>query len=330
MKHLISVCIFFFILILGGCDENQDGNSKCPPYDIVPDSPYDAPIWHPSGSFIGFNYMPIKEIQYNYGYNCPRQAKYVYDLDSIGFYFVDADGTNKRMGLPYRLITPAWSPDGQWIAFANGGQIFKMPFDGEKFDTSAIQQLTFEGENYFPSWSPDGELIAYDSNEDSPTGLSFVWKMKSNGNDKVRITYVPEKGETRMPNWGNDFTIIYQAYVGVQYAEIFKIDSTGENIIRLTNDLFQDQYPKYSYDNKFIAFLSDGYLCILNNESGQIQYRFSDKVSNFSWSSAGQIVYAKFDYQRIDETMGTLWIMDADGGNQKPLTYNNMIISITN
>lgn len=327
---IIFCCTPFTLFFLDSCDDGPANQSRCPWFDIVPDSPYNDPIWHPSGNFIGFNYIPIKEIRYNYGYDCPRQARYIYDINSRGFYLVDADGSNQRMVLPYQLLTPAWSPNGQWIAFANGGQIFKMPFDGEKFDTTAVQQLTFEGENYFPTWSPDGESIAYDSNKDSPTGLSFVWVMKSNGNNKVRIVYTPEGGETRMPNWGNDFTIIYQAYVGVQYAEIFKLDSTGKNIIRLTNNSHQDQYPKYSYDNKLIAFLSDEYLCVLNNESGQVQHRFPDKVSNFSWSPVGQIVYVKFDNNRIDETRGTLWIMDTDGGNQKPLTYNNMTITIIN
>lgn len=111
------------ILISMQCDHDPN-NLRCPGFDIEPESPYDDPIWHPSGSLIGFNHMPIKEIKYTYGYECPRQASYIYNYDSAGFYLINGNGLNKRMVLPYKLLTPAWSSDGQWIAFANGGQIF--------------------------------------------------------------------------------------------------------------------------------------------------------------------------------------------------------------
>lgn len=297
-----------------------------------PKSPYEDPIWHPSGEIIGFNHVPIKEIHYNNGYDHPDLATYIYEEDSAGFWIINADGTNQNRLLPYQLGTPAWSPDGNWITFSKGGQIFKMPFNENRFDTTIIIQLTFEGRNSFPTWSPDGEWIAYESDKNSSTGLSFIWKMKNNGLLKKRIAYTPDEGEVRMPFWGNNFNIVQQRYIGIASPEIFSMDSSGNNVIRITSNTDDEKFPKYSPDNKYICFISQS-----NSVGGIRLWRFGtfDKsfiqltnsyALNFSWSPNGKIVYLNFNLSRIDKTQGTLWIMDADGKNQRQLTHNNIQI----
>jgi Tol biopolymer transport system component len=328
LHQLVIFLLFLFI----SCENNESETEGCPMFDIVPSSPYNDPIWHPSGEIIGFNHIPIKEIHYTYGFDCPHQATYIYDKDSAGFWLINADGTNQRRVLSYTLTTPAWSSNGDWIAFSQGAQIFKMPFDGNQFDTTAIEQLTFEGRNFFPTWSPDGEWIAYDSDVDSPTGLKFIWKMKSNGLSKKRIAFTPNDGETRMPFWGNDFKIVHIRYVGIGSSEIFEMDSSGNNIIRITENEDMDQYPKYSPHDKFICYISqsqssDGtQLWRFDNKENEFKQLTTSGALNFSWSPGGKIVYLKFDYSRIDETKGTLWVMDADRNNKQQLTYNNFQI----
>ena len=85
---------------------------------------------------------------------------------------MNSDGTNARnltAELSFELTRgePAWSPDGQWIAFTSSrgtagpgrGSIWIMRADG-----SQKRQLTVHPDNGFdlsPSWSPDGQRIAF-------------------------------------------------------------------------------------------------------------------------------------------------------------------------
>jgi TolB protein len=201
-----------------------------------------------------------------------------------------------------------------------------MPFDGVQFDTTAIVQLTNGGRNFFPSWSPDGEWIAYDSNYESSTGY-FIWKMRRDGSSKRRIAYTPDDGETREPFWGNDFSIVHYRYIGIGSPEIFKMDSSGNNVVRLTENNAMEKYPRSSPDNQFIAYVSESKsglwrLDLFSNEVNLL----TEGCLNFSWSPDGKIVYLNFDYSRIDEEKGTLWIMDSDGNNKRQFTYNHFKI----
>jgi uncharacterized protein YjdB len=117
---------------------------------------------------------------------------------------MNADGTNARNltgDLPQDLSRdePAWSPDGQWIAFAQSrgtagpgrGSIWIMRADG-----SAKRQLTLHPDNGFdlsPSWSPDGQRIAFQRG-----GIAIVTVATGN------VTYLGLPGTAAQPAWSPD------------------------------------------------------------------------------------------------------------------------------
>ena len=74
----------------------------------------------------------------------------------------DADGENARVILESRfpLMSPAWSPDGQWLAYVSfenkrSGVYVQLVRTGERRQVSARA-----GVNGAPAWSPDGKRLA--------------------------------------------------------------------------------------------------------------------------------------------------------------------------
>jgi Tol biopolymer transport system component/uncharacterized protein YjdB len=117
---------------------------------------------------------------------------------------MNADGSNARnltadLSKDLARGEPAWSPDGQWIAFTQSratagpgrGSIWIMRADG-----TAKRQVTLHPENGFdlhPSWSPDGRRIAFQRG-----GIAVV----TVATGEVRYLGLP--GTATTPSWSPD------------------------------------------------------------------------------------------------------------------------------
>lgn len=117
-------------------------------------------------------------------------------------YIMDADGTNlQRMTDTGYAVSPSWSPNGQFLAFAwrrnygpgaPGGQdIYVMDIATKKW----VQLTHEEGLNDYPSWSPDGRHIVYESKRG---GRTQIWTMLADGSQNRSLT---SAGSNFMPNW---------------------------------------------------------------------------------------------------------------------------------
>lgn len=341
MKTLKSVLLLFMITVFfTTCKKNTDVNNDCPIFSIVPHQPYDNPVWHPSGQIIGFNHRPIKEINYSYGYDCPMQASYTYEDDSAGFYLINVIGTNQRRALPYYLQTSAWSHDGQWIAFSNGGQIYKMPFDGEKFDTTAIVQLTFEGNNFSPAWSPDDMLITYGQSVCSGNIECGIWSVDVNTYSTTFLIFYGQYSD-----WiHNTASFIYSKNSfqnGIDIGDtIYKhnLANNSDYVIKFISTPHTDnRYFKYNPVNSSIAFCSTGDIptengiWLLEDAPYKEEQLLVSEATSFSWSPDGKyIIYMhRANNYRIDEEKGTLWVINVETKEKRQLTYNqfNLLIN---
>jgi len=304
-KVFIFTISFLVLFLLNSCNENPIDNNIPPCFDCFDFRLTDfEPAWSPDG----------KMIAYIHGDTISGRT---------GIYFIDTSGTNKQLFYAgIRAYSSTWSQDGEWIAFSDNAQIFKM-----KVNSDSIIQLTFEGKNFSPSWSPDGEWIAYDSNVDSPNGMNFIWKIKADGTQEIRITYDPKKGEIRMPDWSPDGNSIvhirYSKDFNTDASEICVMDKNGNNVKRLTFNNDMESYPKYSPDGTSIVYTSEPYggspqIWVMNSDGTNQKQLTVTQGYSCDWSPDGEwIVYT--DSRAVN---GMLWIMRKDGRNKHQITFD--------
>jgi Tol biopolymer transport system component len=87
------------------------------------------------------------------------------------------------------------SPDGEWVAFVGGGNLFVTHSDG-----SGLRQITSGYSERWPGWSPDGKLLAFLSNRG---GRFDVWTIRPDGSGLHQVTYTA-KGAITHPVWSPD------------------------------------------------------------------------------------------------------------------------------
>ena len=114
-------------------------------------------------------------------------------------YVMDSDGGNqvRLTDDPARDYQPAWSPDGDRIAFVSERDdghkcIFVMDSNGRN-----LTQITKESHDLEPAWSPDGAKIAFTRNK----GGRQIWVMDADGGNQTRLTTV---GGNYQPVWSRD------------------------------------------------------------------------------------------------------------------------------
>ncbi len=174
-------------------------------------------------------------------------------------YTMDPDGSNQKqltqnLGVfPFSGV-PAWSPDGQKIAFMTvdlalaTGNIYLMNKDG-----SGLTNLTasFTGLPGSPAFSPDGSKMAFAS---IVGGIFQIHVMNIDG---TGITNLSNNFKNdNQPDWSPDGSkIVFYRWGTASTSEIFVMNADGTNQTNLSNNaLGIDQRPSWSPDGTSIAF----------------------------------------------------------------------------
>ena len=161
-------------------------------------------------------------------------------------------------------VNPAWSPDGEQIAFVStreGGGIFVMGATGEN-----PRRVSDDGFN--PSWSPDGTKLVYATEgvltpySRSSRALLKVVDIASREVTELGITVPPTDGGSQSldavaPAWSPDGRwIAFWGNVG-GIRDIYMAPAVGGERIVITRDQPTDWSPVWGPDSDVLYFVSD-------------------------------------------------------------------------
>jgi Tol biopolymer transport system component len=190
----------------------------------------------------------------------PTQIAFVREGD---IYIVNSDGTGTTRLTSNSApdVNPAWSPDGERIAFASdrdgNREIYVMNADG----TQVVRLTNNAAADYLPAWSPDGKLIAFVSERD---GNAEIYVMNADGTNPRRLT--GNDAIDTEPAWSPDGRKIafrsgrsfnfYDPGWSVGNGNLYVMNADGSGITQLTSNAYPDMQPAWSPDGATIAFRS--------------------------------------------------------------------------
>lgn len=231
-----------FISPCGGMDEiyynaslyiiNADG-SGLTAIETVPGGDFD-PAWSPDGNSIAFTSLRTKQMEI-----------FVVSLDDLSS---PVQITKGALSVDSRQ--PAWSPDSSQIAYSvdridGAYQLWLMNADGTE-----QQQIVRSGvalTDYLPTWSPDGKVILF--NQRCATKICAPYLMTISSTDRsVQQGKLLQLNVITIENPDYSPDGLFFAYEGGETGEnndIFYMDITGANRIRVTTDPSLDFHPAW-------------------------------------------------------------------------------------
>ena len=215
--------------------------------------------------------------------------------DRYSLQIADADGFNRKVLLEsdQALMSPAWSPDGKYLAYVSfegdSSSVFMQNIrTGEREEVAA-----HEGINSAPAFSPDGGRLAMTLSKDGNPEIDVLHLA---GNSLQRITR--NRAIDTEPNWSPDGSrLIFTSDRGGT-PQIYEVDLQGGAPRRLT---FEGSYfarPRYSPDSTGITMVygSNGmyriaYLDVQNGSLSVLTNNRLDESPSFS-PNGSMIIYA--------------------------------------
>ena len=182
-----------------------------------------------------------------------QEGEVVYALN-----VADSDGGNPVVlrTSPDPIMSPAWSPDGGWLAYVSfeGGSSRIMM---QELATGLRREVTgFPGINGAPAFSPDGRRLALTLSRD---GSPDIYVLDLESGDLRRLTNGP--GIDTEPTWSPDGrALVFTSDRSGGRPQLFRIPAAGGTPERLTFAGRYNARAAFSPDGSRLAFVheSDG------------------------------------------------------------------------
>jgi TolB protein len=241
---------------------------------------------------------------------------------------MDLDGSEqvKLTGESEGDTHPAWSPDGERIAFTSflpegNMEVYVMNADG----SGRIRLTDNPAMDAIPTWSPDGMQIAFISNRD---GNLEIYAMDADGSDQRNLTRHPNQDSN--PAWSPDGRqIAFDSDRGnpegdsLEATAIYVMDSDGTAAKRVTGDSVAGFRPAWSPNSRCLVYqsglsLHDWIMLVKLDGSEPVELVHAGSYPR--WSPDGTMVVYSVIHGEWNLEIHTL---DLNTLQTSRLTYNN-------
>ena len=231
-----------------------------------------------------------------------------------------------------------WSPDGKKIVFieavgTDGGnlKILNVETGKEKFFNYKIAR-----DDISPSWNADGTEIFFAKMMYNPGRNYELFKVDTSGENEHQIISHPRYLDYYPTFSSSNNTIVYAGEDHLSILQLFQVNIDGSNPIQLTHGVLQfyemftcPQFNPVNDDLVYVATSGDSsykdiWLVHDLDFTNALQLTDSDSTDWApSWSNDGKyIVFTRYEDPFQAFSNPTVWIMNADGRDQRKLLDN--------
>ncbi|MBX3011936.1 MAG: PD40 domain-containing protein [Caldilineaceae bacterium] len=231
-----------------------------------------------------------------------------------GIYVINVDGSNehKIWGERELLRSPKWSPDGEWIVFVRG----------DEFEPCFV--YADNGRCYREPLFPGGNAYA---NPQSKNHIEKLARVDRNGGNYRDLATLEQ---AMAPDW-NSGGIVYQSSGGLQITSDQAEDTNRKLYFEIQRQYHQDpdwqpgggrvvfQQRQGSHWQLFAINPDGNGLTAFTRPATALVDTMPSSVAP-AWSPDGQyIVFLSNRTESNEAGAWRLWVMNADGSNQRPL-----------
>jgi TolB protein len=173
----------------------------------------------------------------------------------------DADGEGGQIALTSAepIISPAWSPDGRWLAYVSFEDQKAVVWVQDLVTGTRRRLANFRGSNSAPAWSPDGQRLAVALSQDGSTQL---YTLATTGGAPERLTR--SSGIDTEPTYSADGKSVYFVSDRGGGPQVYRVSvagaaagaAAGANAERITFSGAYNISPAVSPDGKLLAYIS--------------------------------------------------------------------------